>query len=224
MFYTIYYITNYLGKTGFGILCTALALGALLSIFTELGLSTLTTREVSRKKTLANKYISNTIVLKIVLSIFTFILMFITLYILVHVFNYTSESVTIVCLITISFIVGAFTNIFYSLFQAYEKMEYQSIGQIINSIIMFVGVFWVIYYQLSIINFAIIYIIASIISLIFSIIICVWKYQIPKIDIDIGLWKFLIIEAIPLTISSVFLFVAFRIDTILLQIINGKKQ
>jgi len=220
LFYAIY-ITNYLGTAGFGILSTALALGALLSIFTELGLSTLTTREVSREKSLANKYISNTIVLKIVLSIFTFILMFLTLYILVHIFNYTSESVTIVYLITISFIVGAFTNIFYSVFQAYEKMEYQSIGQIINSIIMFLGVFWVIYYQLSIINFAIIYIIASVVSLIFGIIICIWKYQIPKINIDIGLWKFLIIEAIPLTISSVFLFVAFRIDIILMNIING---
>ena len=66
-FYTIY-TARYLGTAGFGILSTALALGALLSIFTELGLSTLTTREVSREKSLANKYIGNTIALKIALS------------------------------------------------------------------------------------------------------------------------------------------------------------
>jgi O-antigen/teichoic acid export membrane protein len=190
-FYTIY-TARYLGAAGFGILSTALALGALLSIFTELGLSTLTTREVSREKSLANKYIGNTIVLKI-------------------------------DFITISFVVGAFTNIFYSVFQAYEKMEYQSIGQIINSIIMFSGILLIIYYQMSITNFAIIYLIASIVSLIFGIIICAWKFILPKIYIDITLWKFLIIEAIPLTLSSVFLLIAFRIDTVLLQAINGNE-
>ena len=220
LFYTIY-ITNYLGTVGFGILSTALALGALLSIFTELGLSTLTTREVSRKKSLADKYIGNTIVLKIALSTITFALMFLTLYILVHFFNYTSESLTVVYLITISFVVGAFTNIFYSVFQAYEKMEYQSIGQIINSIIMFSGVLLVIYYQLSITNFAIIYLSASVVCLIFGLIICAWKFRLPRINVDITLWKFLIIEAIPLTISSVFLLIAFRIDIILMNIING---
>ena len=215
-FYTIY-TARYLGAAGFGILSTALALGALLSIFTELGLSTLTTREVSREKSLADKYIGNTIVLKIALSTITLALMFL----IVYIENYSPEIAIVVIFITISFVIGAFTNIFYSIFQAYEKMEYQSIGQIINSIIMFSGILLIIYYQMSITNFALIYLIASIVSLIFGIIICAWKFILPKLDIDITLWKFLIIEAIPLTLSSVFLLIAFRIDTILLQGING---
>jgi O-antigen/teichoic acid export membrane protein len=217
-FYTIY-TARYLGAAGFGILSTALALGALLSIFTELGLSTLTTREVSREKSLANKYIGNTIVLKIALSTITLGLMFL----IVHIEHYSHEIAIVIYFITISFVVGAFTNIFYSVFQAYEKMEYQSIGQIINSIIMFSGILLIIYYQMSITNFAIIYLIASIVSLIFGIIICAWKFILPKIYIDITLWKFLIIEAIPLTLSSVFLLIAFRIDTVLLQAINGNE-
>ena len=217
-FYTIY-TARYLGAAGFGILSTALALGALLSIFTELGLSTLTTREVSREKSLANKYIGNTIVLKIALSTITLVLMFL----IVYIEHYSPEIAVVVYFITISFVVGAFTNIFYSVFQAYEKMEYQSIGQIINSIIMFSGILLIIYYQMSITNFALIYLIASIVSLIFGIIICAWKFILPKIEIDITLWKFLIIEAIPLTLSGVFLLIAFRIDTVLLQVINGNE-
>ena len=42
-------------------------------------------------------------------------------------------------------------------------------------------------------------------------------------EIDLNLWKFLIIEAIPLTLSSVFLLVAFKVDTVLLQMINGNE-
>ena len=100
---------------------------------------------------------------------------------------------------------------------------------------MFSGILLIINYQLSIVSFGWIYLIASTISLFYGIIICMWKFVLPKIEvdlnlwrhalskveIDLNLWKFLIIEAIPLTISSVFLLIAFRVDTILLQIING---
>jgi O-antigen/teichoic acid export membrane protein len=217
-FYTIY-TARYLGASGFGILSFALALGAILSIFTELGLSTLTVREVSREKTLANKYIGNTLALKLILSSITLTLMFLVL----KTLDYSPQIATIIYFITLSFVVGAFTNIFYSVFQAYEEMEYQSIGQIINSIIMFTGIILIIYYQLSITNFAVIYLVASIISLIFGFIICIWKFILPKIEIDLTLWKFLIIEAIPLTLSSIFLLVAFKVDTVLLSVINGNE-
>jgi O-antigen/teichoic acid export membrane protein len=229
-FYTIY-TARYLGASGFGIISSALALGALLSIFTELGLSTLTVREVSRDKSLANKYIGNTIALKIILSSITITAMVLV----VTLSHYPPQVAAVIYYITLSFVVGAFTSIFYSIFQAYEKMEFQSIGQIINSIIMFSGILLIISYQLSIVEFGLIYLIASIISLIYGVIICVWKFVLPRIEIDLdlwksalrnieldtNLWKFLITEAIPLAISGVFLLIAFRIDTILLLYYNG---
>jgi O-antigen/teichoic acid export membrane protein len=232
-FYTIY-TARYLGASGFGIISFALALGAILSIFTELGLSTLTVREVSRDKSLANKYIGNTLALKLILSSITLV----SMVLVVTLLHYPPQFAAVIYYITLSFVVGAFTSIFYSVFQAYEKMEYQSVGQIINSIMMFSGILLIITYQLSIVNFGLIYLIASIVSLIYGVIVCVWKFVLPKIEIDLGLWKsilpkieidlnlwrFLIIEAIPLTISSVFLLIAFRVDTILLSIINGNES
>ncbi|MGB7968174.1 MAG: flippase [Methanobacterium sp.] len=229
-FYTIY-TARYLGASGFGIISSALALGAILSIFTELGLSTLTIREVSRDKTLANKYIGNTLALKLILSTITITAMVL----LVTLGHYPPQIAAVIYYITLSFVVGAFTSIFYSIFQAYEKMEFQSIGQIINSIIMFSGILLIIYYQKSIIEFGLIYLIASIISLIYGFIICVWKFVLPKIEIDLNLWrsaltnieidtnlwKFLISEAVPLAISGIFLLIAFKIDTLLLLYFNG---
>ncbi len=229
-FYTIY-TARYLGASGFGIISSALALGAILSIFTELGLSTLTVREVSRDKSLANKYIGNTLALKLILSSITITAMVLV----VTLGHYPPQIAAVIYYITLSFVVGAFTSIFYSIFQAYEKMEFQSIGQIINSIIMFSGILLIIYYQKSIIEFGLIYLIASIISLIYGVIICVWKFVLPKIEIDLNLWKsaltkieldtnlwkFLITEAVPLAISGVFLLIAFRIDTLILLWING---
>lgn len=216
-FYTIY-SARYLGTAGFGILSFALALGALLSIVTELGLSTLTVREVSRDRDLTGKYIGNTLIIKIGLSVVTLLLLFL----IVTISNYPPETATIVYYITLSLIVGAFTNVFYSIFQAYEKMEYQSVGQIINSIIMFAGILFIISNQLSIVDFGLVYLIASIISLVFGVAICAWKFVLPRLEVDRELWKFLIIEAIPLTLSSAFLLVAFRVDTVLLNYYNGE--
>ena len=91
-----------------------------LSIFTELGLSTLTIREVSRDKSLANKYIGNTLALKLILSTITIT----ALVLVVTLGHYSPQIAAVIYYITLSFVVGAFTSIFYSIFQAYEKMEY----------------------------------------------------------------------------------------------------
>jgi len=47
---------RYLGAAGFGILSFALAFTGIFGVFSDLGLSTLTIREVARDKSLASKY------------------------------------------------------------------------------------------------------------------------------------------------------------------------
>ena len=53
------YTARYLGAEGFGILSFALAFTGIFGVFTNLGLSTLTVREVARDKSLASKYLGN---------------------------------------------------------------------------------------------------------------------------------------------------------------------
>ena len=58
-FFYIMYTARYLGAEGFGILSFALAFTGIFGVFADLGLSTLTIREVVRDKSSANKYIEN---------------------------------------------------------------------------------------------------------------------------------------------------------------------
>ena len=81
-FFTTLYTARYLGVEGFGILSLALSLTGIFGVFTDLGLTTLTAREVSRDKSLANKYIANTFIIKILLALFTFGLIALVVYIL----------------------------------------------------------------------------------------------------------------------------------------------
>lgn len=151
----------------------------------DMGLGQLTVREVARDKSLTQKYVNNTTVMKLILSISTFILTVLIVYIL----PYTEQTRIVVYLITISFIFNAFSSIFYSIFQSYEKMEYQSVATILNSVVMLIGTLLAIYFKLDVMAFAIVYIAANSVNLVYCFIIYVWKFHLPKMEVDLDFWK-----------------------------------
>jgi len=134
-FFYIIYTARYLGAEDFGVLSFALALTAIFAILTDIGLQPLTVREVARDKTLASKYLANLTFTKIILSVITFAL----IAIVINVMDYPIKTVATVYIVTLSILVTSFTTMIYSIFQAYERMEFQSAGLIINSSIMLVG-------------------------------------------------------------------------------------
>ena len=215
-FYSIY-SARYLGVEGFGVLSAALAFAGIFSILTDLGLSNLTVREVARDHKLAGKYLSNAFALKILLSIATFIL----IAAIGYLSGYPSEKSYVLYFITLSLILNSFGNIFNAIFQAYEKMEYQSVTQILNNVLMFVGIFLAIGYQMNIVAFAFVYFMASAVSLILTILICLWKFILPKIEFDFPFWKAMLKEALPIAVSGIFALIAFRVDMVMLEIIKG---
>lgn len=215
LFITIY-MANYLGPLGWGIINTALSLTAIFSVFTDLGLGTLTIREVSRDKSLTNKYVSNVIIIRIILAFFTFFLVFLA----VTIINYPQDVASVIYFITASVIFTSFSGMFYSIFQAHEKMEIQSIAAILNSVLMLIGVIVVIFYGLNVMAFAFLYIISSVVVLIYALSVYIIKFRLPPIEIDYNFWRTAIMAALPLSLVSIFTLIAFRIDTVLLSILK----
>jgi O-antigen/teichoic acid export membrane protein len=216
-FFTTLYTARYLGVEGFGVLSLALSITGIFAVFTDFGLSPLTTREVSRNKLLARKYIGNVIIIKILLAILTFALAILVVYIL----GYPQSVKTIVYLITLSIIFGSLTGIFNSIFQAFQKMEYISFNIILNSILMITGILTVIHYGLGIIALASVYFVSSGLILILIFIIYSWKFFLPKIDIDLNFWKPTLKEASFFGLSSIFVVIYFYIDSVMLSIMIG---
>ena len=216
-FFTTIYTARYLGVQGFGILSLALSITGIFGVFTDLGLGTLTTREVSRNKSKANKYIGNTAVMKVFLAFLTFGLISLTVYIL----GYPQTVKNVVYIITLSVIFSAFTGIFNSIFQAFEKMEYMSLNIILNAVLMFTGVLTVIYYGLDIIALSAVYFISSGIILILTFLIYSWKFFLPKIHLDLNFWKPTLKEASFFGISSILIVIYFYIDSVMLSVMVG---
>jgi len=180
-FFITIYTVRYLSVDDYGILAAALALTGIYVVFGDLGLSTLTVREVVRDKSLTQKYVGNTTIMKLFLSLFTFLLTVITVYI----FGYNEATITVVYILTIAFIFNAFSSIFYSIFQAYQKMEYQSVATILNSVVMLIGTLLAIYLGLDVIAFALVYLAANAINFLYVLVTYAWKFYLPNVEMDL---------------------------------------
>jgi O-antigen/teichoic acid export membrane protein len=160
-FVFIMYAARYLGAEGFGILSFALAFTGIFGVFTDIGLNILTTREVARDKSLAKKYLGNIAALKVILAVATFGLIALT----INLLGYPEQTINIVYLIGLSVIFNAFSLMFHSIFQAYERMEFVAIGQILNSVLLLAGVLFLIGRGSSLTAFASLYLLASVVTL-----------------------------------------------------------
>lgn len=210
-------IARYLGPDGFGIFSYATSLVLIFGIFADLGLSTLVTREVTRDKSLENLYIGNFIPIKTILSILTYSI----LVLFVYVMGYSQPTVNVIYIFGLFMVVNGFSQLFFGLFQASEKMEYQSIALLLNNSLIFVGVIYGVSHGFGVAGFALIYFAAAAIVLIFSIMVMVWRYETPKIGKNFKFWKKSLKMAIPLSFAIVFSTIAFRVDTILLGLLQG---
>lgn len=218
VFLYTFFSARYLGPENFGILSFAIAFASIFGIFTDLGLSTLTVRNVSRELKQSNKYLNNVGIFRIIISGAAFFLVIL----IVNTLNYPEITKNVVYLIYFYVIFNNLSNLIYSIFQAHKKIEYQAVGQIINNVGIFFGVLLSIYLNLNVLGFGVIYLISAIIVFFYITIIYINKFNKPRPEFDWGFLKPLILEAIPLSISLIFLSLVFRVDTVILSIFKGE--
>lgn len=216
-FFYVLYTARYLGAEGFGLLSFALAYTGIFGIFSDAGLSSYSIREIARDKTLARKYSGNIEVIKVIL----FFICFGMIAVSINLLNYPEQTIIIVYLIGLSVVINSLSNVFNVVFQAAEEMQYISIGRIINSVLIFIGALFAIYMKYSIIQFAWVYFLVSLIVLTYSVTICSWKFFIPYPKFDIIFWKSTIKQSWPFFLSSIVDLIAFKIDIIMLSEMKG---
>jgi O-antigen/teichoic acid export membrane protein len=221
-FFFTMYTARYLGPASFGILSFALAFTTIFAIFGDLGLSSVIIREVARDKSLAPKYLSNITLMKIILVVITFGLIVIT----INLMGYPEETIKVVYLLGLSAIFTAFTQMFYSIFQAFERMEFQGIGQMLNAALILGGVMLAIKYGLGVVGFASVYTITSIIGLAYGF--AVMKLKLSNsisgtkvIEFDWSFWKLTIKEMLPFGLTSIFVTIYTSINLVMLSLMKG---
>ncbi len=217
-------IARHLGPASFGILTFAIALTGLFGVLTDFGLRPLTVREVARDKSLASKYLANISLMKIVLVIVTFGLIALT----VNLMGYPEQTIKVVYLMALFVIFGAFTRMFYSIFQAYERMEYESVGQVLHGVLLLSGVIIATKYGFGVFAFALLYCLTSVAVLMYSYAVLRWRISNPvavwslrRLEIDWSFWKLTIKQALPFGLSIVFTGIFFGVDSVMLSFLKG---
>jgi O-antigen/teichoic acid export membrane protein len=218
-FFYMIYIARYLGADGFGILSFALAFTGIFSILADLGLNTLTVREIARDKSLTSKYFSNVVLIKIILAALTFGLVAVV----INLMGYPQEVINVVYFVALYSILTAFYGIFNSIFQAYEEIEYQSIGQVLSNVLLFTGVLIGIYYGFSVLGFAFIFFISSVISLLYIFLVYIWKFPPYKMQFKWNFWKSAIKEALPFGLTGISGMIYTYIDSVMLSLFQGNE-
>lgn len=216
--YTIYLI-RYLSVENFGILSFVLALISIMDILSDLGLNTLMTRDVARDKDLTQKYFSNIISIKLILLL---ILVSATI-LIVNIINYPSLELYVIYLLLIMFVFNTFSTAFSYLFQAYEKLEYQSIANLLNSFLMLIGIILIINYNLGLIVLAVLYAIIGGLILLFYIYVSINKFKFPRpgFEFDFKFWKPTIRRALEFGLIGVFTTIYVWIDSVMLSFMVG---
>lgn len=218
-FFYLISVTRYLGVKGFGILSFAISLCGILGICTDLGLNTLTTREIARDISISNKFLNHVFTMKLGLSIITFFL----IAVIINAFGYSTKTIEVVYLIALSVLAGNLSGTIYCILRAHENIIYESMGQILSSVLMLTGAIFAIKINADIVYFAGIYVISSIFSLIYSLIICSKYFGIPKIKFNIHFWKNIIFEALPFGLTGIFVTVYYWIDSVMLEVMKGNE-
>jgi len=216
-FFFTMYVARYLGAQGYGILSFALAFTAIFGVLTDIGLQTLMIREIARDKALAQKYLGNIAALKILLCIVTFGLIALT----INLMDYPWETIKVVYLIGLSVVFSAFSSMFYGVFRAHQRMEFEAVGQVLGSVLTLAGALYAISHDFSVASFAWIYFIVSLITLGYSIFISIWKFAIPRIKFDLEFWKDALKQAWPFALAAVFGSLYYCIDSIMLSTMKG---
>lgn len=208
---------RYLGAELFGVLSLALAFSGMFGIISDLGLGTLTTREVARDKSLVSKYVGNITGIRVFLAILTFSLIVGSALLL----GYAPQTIYVISIVAISLVFTTFTAMHYSVFQAFEKMKYQSVGLVLNSVLFLCGVAISIKLNLDVVSFAAIYFFVGAIVLVYSWAIFRRKCSRSKLEFDPVFWRSTINTALPFALTSIFTTMFFWIDSVLLSAFKG---
>lgn len=216
-FILLIYIARYLGAAEFGKYNFAMSFTLLFTIFADIGISQLIIREIARNNHLTGKYLINASMIKILLSLVTFGLIIFT----VNLMDYPQDVMNIIYLFGIYTILMSFAQMFLSIFQAFEKMEYTAVIMITEKVVLIPLGLLVLFCGYGLIELAYVYVIAGAIDAIIGLILILTKIksEIPKIDFSI--WKNLTIKAIPFGLNSLFGMFFFKVDTILLYILKN---
>ncbi|OGI22799.1 MAG: hypothetical protein A3E91_03830 [Candidatus Moranbacteria bacterium RIFCSPHIGHO2_12_FULL_40_10] len=209
------FITRYLGKEGFGNYATVLAFFAFFSSFSDMGLYSVATREISRAGADEEKIMGNVFSLRLVSSLAVFLIFLF----FIGFLPYERDVKAGIIIAGIAFVFSSGYSVLNGIFQKNLAMDKVALAEFIGKIIQVGFIILAVKKNLGftaimlslllymIFNFAVIYKLSQ-------------KYIKFKIHADIAYWKKFLKKSLPMGISVMITFFYFKADTIMLSLMK----
>jgi O-antigen/teichoic acid export membrane protein len=209
-------LARYLGSTEFGRYSFIFAFIFLFGIIADLGVNIIVVREISRDRSIAEKMLGNALALKIFLSAAAIVLSLLT----VNLLNYPESTKILVYIASFSLFISSLTGIYGSMFRVLLEMKYAVVAGIIGQICLVTLIFIIIALKGTLYHMISATVIANAIGLLFTFLFS-RRFAIPKLELDIQYIKNILKPAIVLGLSGVFVIIYYRIDIIMLSLMQN---
>ena len=213
------YLARALGSLGFGKLSFAISFTSLFLILSDLGITTLTIREVARDKERGPEYIGKIATLKFFLSVFAFLAISIS----VSFMKVPLDTRFVIYLMGACIIFENMGGFFGAIFQAHEKMKYITICEIIEKAFLVSLSFVVLRLGYGLISIGLLYFFSGIFYCLLNIGFVYWKFLKPRYRIDTRFWRKSLKEALPLAIAFLISMVYYHTDIVMLGKMKGEE-
>jgi len=209
------FITRYLGKEGFGDYSTVLAFFFFFGAVADLGLYTVSTREISRAGSNEEKILGNVFSIRLASSIAVVALSFL----IVLFLPYSPAVKTGIILAALAYVFSSGYSVLIGLFQKRLAMDKVATGELIGKIFQVSAVILAVKYNMGFMAVIGTLLLNMIVSFL---IVFLWSRRYLKFrpEIDFSFWKKFLKESYPVGISAIIVFAYFKLDTILLSILR----
>ena len=209
------FISRYLGQDGFGYYSTILAFLYFFTVLSDLGLYSISLREISRPGADQEKIASNAFTLRF----FGGLLIFSFAPIVVSFFPYPVEIKLGVLIGAIGFWMMSNQQVLIGIFQKYLRMDKVSLAEFLSRLVQLLFVVFFIFKNLGFLFIISSVSIASFVSF-FLTFIFARKYIKISLKFDFIFWEKLLKESLPLGAAVIFTMIYFKIDTLMLSVMK----
>lgn len=212
-FIVVVWLAREFGPELYGKWSFALSFVSIFAIIADFGFGTLIIREVARNKSKTAQYIDNIFLLKFILGLVTFFLIGLIL----SFINKDIGTIKLVYYLGAYIIINSFGAIFQSVFKANEKMEYETLCRIVQSLSR-LGLVWLFIARgESIVYMGLAHVLSVLIGIVVSMIFVWYYFSTFFKSIDYGICKEILKEAWPFALGSLISVTYLRIGTIFLS-------
>ncbi len=222
-FIMVIYIARKLGVEDFGLYSFIFSFVAFFTVFGDLGISALVSREIAKDRSRAGEFIGDAFIIKIVL----FLVVFVGIFIAGNLLNVFYESkyplyvVFFILVAGLSLLFDSMASLFRSVFFAFQEMQYELFVNSFYKVLLVFLTLAVIFFGFGLKEIFLVAVFSSFFNFILSFFIVAKKFVRIKISFNFEKYKKLMFLSYPFSLMFIFMTIYGSADLVMLSILKG---